>query len=248
MRCTRGTTLDPCRGSLLMPTVPGYGPVGPRYRGAFEDGERAPRRIRAAVRIERGGGLGPGSGIGGAGAGSGADPPAEAAVGAPRPPSSASGAADVGNPGAPGIAGVSDSLGAAVRLRSFCGPFPASGRSFGVSIFVDPETWEPFGIGGGWHYFRSGDFLLGLWSTLPATWLAQDAAGVPLPPPWRELWTFGPDHLWICRIGRTGGLGVPTGRFTEADFADECRRLRYPDDFGPERTLTFRTAGIAAPI
>ncbi|MDT8298802.1 MAG: hypothetical protein RQ801_10910, partial [Spirochaetaceae bacterium] len=32
------------------------------------------------------------------------------------------------------------------------------------------------------------------------SWLAQDSDGAPLKPPWSELWTFGSDHLWACRI------------------------------------------------
>ncbi len=74
---------------------------------------------------------------------------------------------------------------------------------FGVSVEIPPETWQPAGSRRGWHFFHSGDVHLGLWSSLPATWLAQSFDGKPLQPPWRELWTFGTDHLWAGRFSRT---------------------------------------------
>jgi len=88
---------------------------------------------------------------------------------------------------------------AAYRLRS-------RRRSFGVSVCVPPDRWDYRGIHRGWHLFGSGPALVALWTSRPATWLAQDAGGRPLPPPWSELWTFGRDHLWVCRIGGAGLL------------------------------------------
>lgn len=69
-------------------------------------------------------------------------------------------------------------------------------RSFAVSLEIPPETWTPAAS-------RRDDIILGIWSSLPATWLAQDSAGNPVPSPWRELWTFGADHVWACRVSRT---------------------------------------------
>lgn len=73
-------------------------------------------------------------------------------------------------------------------------------RSFGVSLFIAPDFWEPQGHRGGWHFFRGGGICLGVWSVLPSSWLAQDSDGTPLKPPWSELWTFGSNHLWACRL------------------------------------------------
>jgi hypothetical protein len=72
---------------------------------------------------------------------------------------------------------------------------------------ITPEIWQPAGSRRGWHFFTHRDFLLAVFTSLPATWLAQTPGGDPLPPPWRELWTFGTDHLWSCRIARTPGTG-----------------------------------------
>lgn len=93
---------------------------------------------------------------------------------------------------------VADGSGASVRFvsnRRF-----GRRRSFGVSLYIAPEFWEPQGQRGGWHFFRGGGICLGIWTSLPSSWLAQDVDGAPLKPPWSELWTFGSDHIWACRI------------------------------------------------
>ena len=50
-----------------------------------------------------------------------------------------------------------------------------------------------------WAY-EAYDLWASPWLT---AWLAQAPDGTPLPPPWRELWTFGRDHSWACRIHRS---------------------------------------------
>jgi len=85
-------------------------------------------------------------------------------------------------------------------------------------VEIPPETWQPAGSRWGWHFFHSADVHLGLWSSLPATWLAQSFDGKPLAPPWRELWTFGTDHLWVGRFARTAD---PAADSTEA-FITNC--------------------------
>ncbi|RKX74623.1 MAG: hypothetical protein DRP60_09970 [Spirochaetes bacterium] len=89
--------------------------------------------------------------------------------------------------------------GASARFRA--PSFPRR-QSFGISMEIPPEIWHPAGTRRGWHFFTHGDFHLALFTFLPATWLAQDSAGNPLPSPWRELWSFGSDHIWSCRIFR----------------------------------------------
>ncbi len=121
--------------------------ISPRYRGAFEEGELPPGRVRVGTLIQEGG--------------------------------------------------------ASLRFRApskLVGPR----REFGTSVELDPDVWNPVAQRRGWYIFAadfpSGPVLLGLWSSLPATWLAQGADGKSIPPPWRELWTFGSDHVWTCRF------------------------------------------------
>ena len=117
------------------------GDIRPRYRGAFEPGDRPPGRIRI-IAVSDGG-----------------PAPQELAV-------------------------------------RFIGS-----RGFGVSVEVDPAVWGAPVMRKGWFLFRSGSCRIGLWSSLPAT---------PLPPPGRELWTFGRDHIWVCRILHDAtSTGVP---------------------------------------
>ncbi len=167
----------PC-GWLLRPPVSGFAPIGPRYRGAFETGERAPKRVRVISH-----------GIDGGGINSGDFSSDEAGV-----PETADSEAETSRSGY---------LGASARFtaaRTF--PF-FHRRAFGVSVEIPPEHWIPAGTHRGRYFFRfrGEPVVMGLWSSLPATWLAQDSDGNPLEPPWRELWTFGTDHTWECRFG-----------------------------------------------
>lgn len=107
--------------------------------------------------------------------------------------------------------------GASMRFRAPSFPFRRS-REFGVSVDIDPSFWKPLASRQGWQFFLSASSpdwnraasVLGLWSSLPATWLAQKPDGTVLPPPWRELWTFGTDHIWICRIAFIGESSTET--------------------------------------
>ncbi|RKX80432.1 MAG: hypothetical protein DRP60_03235 [Spirochaetes bacterium] len=94
--------------------------------------------------------------------------------------------------------------GASARFRA--PSFPRR-RSFGVSVEIPPEIWHPAGTRRGWHFFTHRDLHLAIYTSLPAAWLAQTPGGKPLPPPWRELWTFGSDHIWACRILDADGGG-----------------------------------------
>ena len=147
------------RGWILHPPGGEASSIGPRYRGSFEPGDAAPRRIRVIPE--------------------GTDSGAAARFLSPR---------------------------TLPLLRR---------RAFGISVEIPPEEWAPAGTRRGWHFFRREKAMLGIWSSLPATWLAQDAAGTPLEPPWRELWTFGADHTWICRLGTGEGEGA-FGIFAES--------------------------------
>lgn len=163
---------DPCRGWVLNFSELGIMPVFPRYRGAFEEGERPPGRVRiSSLRA--------------------------------------------------------DDTGASARFRAPL--FPRRNRSFGVSVEISPEIWQPEGSRRGWHFFSSSEVLFGLWSSLPATWLAQNPDGSPLPPPWSELFTFGSDHIWACRVSSRG-----EGETDLESFVSGCvsRSVRTPRPCG----------------
>ena len=194
----------PCGWRLKAP-VAGFAPIGPRYRGAFETGERAPKRVRVISHGIDGGGIN--------------DSETDAAQDG--------GAGVMGKEGAPFLGGINSGdfssdeagvpetadseaeksrtgyLGASARFTA-ARTFPLfRRRAFGVSVEIPPEHWIPAGTHRGRYFFRfrGEPVVMGLWSSLPATWLAQDSDGNPLEPPWRELWTFGTDHTWECRFG-----------------------------------------------
>ncbi len=167
-------------GWRLIPAVRSGGDspkaVFPRYRGAFEEGEKPPKAIRISTRF------------------SGAD--IISLGGSFGDPWDFSG--DSFGNGRSGTNEAQEFAEAVVRFRGR--------REFGVSVEIDREYWGQPRSSRGWFLFRAGGFLLGLWSSLPATWLAQAPDGSLLETPWRELWTFGKTHFWICRICDTSSL------------------------------------------
>ena len=131
------------------------------------------------------------------------------------------------------------SLGLAHRFSAW--PFPgATPREFAVSVEVNPDIWIREGLRRGWHFFSTSgkSVFLGLFSSLPATWLAQKPDGSPLPPPWTELWTFGSRHFWHARL-----WAVPGGRLDNPaeQFIEACLERGVPPMGSPKsRTVPVR--------
>ncbi|MCG8453321.1 MAG: hypothetical protein MI717_09090 [Spirochaetales bacterium] len=79
-------------------------------------------------------------------------------------------------------------------------PWRFSSAEFAVSLRLPKAQWRLVGQKNGWFFFSSSEHSLGIWTSLPASWMHQSHEQETHERAWEELWTFGSHHVWLGRL------------------------------------------------